>query len=215
VLILLPRYLTAPGCPDPEHASNRLQEFYRKTIIGRLERLKKSIRDFLLSSGIRNLKILAPLWLMAGPKTADADLQACIDVLWDEDPVHPTEEGYKRLLDGLRKMVAEESAKTYRTCTGNASSKIARPEWCLLMNFTPDQRPRGGGPTPTRRGGGGWHTHGGYRGHGGHGGRGGATVRGEELLPVGVSSTAAGRHKCYSLKCYGLKRRNHSPVISC
>jgi hypothetical protein len=61
VLVPLPRYPTAAGCPDPEHASNRLQDFYRKTIIGRLERLKKSIRDFLLSSGIRNLKVITPL----------------------------------------------------------------------------------------------------------------------------------------------------------
>ncbi len=130
---------------------------------------------------------------MAGPKTADTDLQACIDIRWDKDPVHPTEEGYKRLLDGLRKMAAEEAAKTYRTCTGNASSKIARPEWFPFKNFVADQRPRGGGPTPTRRGGGWWHSHGGYRGHGGYGGHGGPSVRGEKLLPLGVSFAAAGR----------------------
>jgi hypothetical protein len=108
--------------------------------------------------------------------------------------VHPTEEGYKRLRDGLRKMAAEEAAKTDRKCTGNVSSKIARPEWCPLKNFAADQRPRGGGLTPTRRGAGWWHTHGGYGGHGGHGE---PSIRGEELLPVGVSSTAAG---CFYLQ---------------
>jgi hypothetical protein len=67
--------------------------------------------------------------------------------------VHPTEEGYKQLLDSLRKTAEEESAKKDGKSIGKpAASKITRPEWHQLQNQAADQWPRGGGPTFTRRG---------------------------------------------------------------
>jgi hypothetical protein len=57
VLSPLPRYLTQGCCTDQEHASNRVEDGFRRRIISGTERLRKAIRDQLLESGIRNFKV--------------------------------------------------------------------------------------------------------------------------------------------------------------
>jgi hypothetical protein len=66
-LVLVPRqrYLTSACCSDPEHAPNRKEEGF-----------KQSIRDFLFSSGIRNLQVVFLLWTMAAPESRDEELEA-------------------------------------------------------------------------------------------------------------------------------------------
>ncbi len=90
------------GCSaDPEHAPNRSEPDFRRTIISGMERLRKAIREQLLALGIRNYKVLNPLWLMGGAKSIDAALQGTIDQLWDSDPVHVTDGGNCKLVDSL------------------------------------------------------------------------------------------------------------------
>jgi hypothetical protein len=130
ILSPLPRYLTRSCCTDSEHAPNRGEEGFRKKIISSAERLRKSIRDQLLESGVRNFKVYNPLWLIAGPKTSDEALQQLIDDLWGEDPVHPSRTGYKRLLAALGPLAASvrDTGKA-----GVASKTIPNvggwPEW--------------------------------------------------------------------------------------
>jgi hypothetical protein len=47
-------------CDDPEHTPNRQGEHFRKTIRSGLERLRKAMRDFLFTDGVRNLKVVSP-----------------------------------------------------------------------------------------------------------------------------------------------------------
>jgi hypothetical protein len=62
-----------------------------------------------LRSGVRNFKVINPLWLTTRPKTTDKALQASIDNFWRLDPVHPCSLGYDNTIgyDGL-KLVAKE-----------------------------------------------------------------------------------------------------------
>ncbi len=161
----LPRYLTAPFCPDQDHAPSRTSDSLEKSILSGLERLKKSVKDFLFFSGIRMIKVVVPLWLVAGPTTINANLQASIDTLWENDPVHPTEDGFWRLLAGLRTTALVELMKSNTEGTRNDSQghrRITHPEW----------RPRPCGGDNCQRGGGlvyagrGWGH--GDRGSGGH-----------------------------------------------
>jgi hypothetical protein len=52
VLSPLPRYLTMGCCSDPEHAPNRDDISFRRTIISSAERLQKALRDQLLVNGV-------------------------------------------------------------------------------------------------------------------------------------------------------------------
>ena len=85
----MPRYLTLPCCEDAEHTPNRLDDGFQRKMLSGLERLKNYIRDFLFTNGVRKIRVVSPLWLMAGAKTTEEDLQAKIVELWKGDPVHP------------------------------------------------------------------------------------------------------------------------------
>ena len=145
----LPRYLTKSCCDDPEHGPNRKEDDFRRTIVSGTERLRKSIRDQLLTCGVRNFKVYNPLWLMAGPKATDEILQRCIDNLWMDDPVHPTDAGYKTLRDALYPLAKTllDSSKGQRA-TSQPTRPGAWPEWIQAR-----------APQPTlwsQRGGRGW-----------------------------------------------------------
>ncbi len=118
------RYFKSPCCSDLEHASNRGEDNFRNGILGGLERLRKSTRDFLFNSGIRNLKVISPLWLMVRPKATYKDLQEKIKDLWAGDPVHPTPEGYNTLLAAIRKTArGDPEAEAWHSPTQNQDSQ--------------------------------------------------------------------------------------------
>jgi hypothetical protein len=80
-MVPLPRYLTKACCEDSEHVPNRNEEGFLVSILSGLGRIKKCIRDFLFSNGVRNLN-------MVGPKSTDEALQVKLHDLWQADPVH-------------------------------------------------------------------------------------------------------------------------------
>ncbi len=88
-----------------------LVTFFQRPLLSGLERLKKTRRDFIFFSGVRNVKVVSPLWLMVGAKTTEDDLQAKTNALWEEDPVHLVAAGYQNLLENPRTGAAEEAAK--------------------------------------------------------------------------------------------------------
>jgi hypothetical protein len=57
VLSPLPRYLTRGCCDDQDHAPNRGDPSFRRTIISGAERLRKAIRDQLIANSVRNFKV--------------------------------------------------------------------------------------------------------------------------------------------------------------
>jgi hypothetical protein len=64
----------------------------------------KSFRNFVFSNGVRNMKVVSPLWLRAGPKTRDADLQVKNDALWSVDSVHTTADGDSDLMTAAQEL---------------------------------------------------------------------------------------------------------------
>jgi hypothetical protein len=113
--------MTSSCCDDPEHAPNRQEARFRKNIISCAERLKKSIRDQLLAAGVRNLTVYNPLWLIVGPKNTNEALQEAINDLWNNDPVHPSAMGYRKLLASLEPL-ARQLAES-----GSAEARLRRP----------------------------------------------------------------------------------------
>ncbi len=100
---------------------------------------------------MRNLRVVSPISLMTGPKTSDEDLQQKLDGLWQDNPVHPVEQGCTNLLAGIKKLATEEAAKN-RTAGPklSASLKAIYPEW--RAKPPRDPRPQGSGPAYPRRG---------------------------------------------------------------
>ena len=130
VLSPLPRYLTGGCCQDDEHAPNRHDAGFRRKIIGGLERLRKTIRDQLVENGVRNFKVINPLWLLAGPKTTDEALQETIEASWEADAVHPTNEGYRKIVSGLRVAARDLlEAGDRGVKKAEASGVVRHPEW--------------------------------------------------------------------------------------
>jgi hypothetical protein len=174
ILSPLPRYLTRSCCPDPEHAPNRGEEGFRKKIISGAERLRKSIRDQLLESGVRNFKVYNPLWLIAGPKTSDEALHRLIDDLWDEDPVHPSPTGYKRLLAAIGLLAASVRDTGKAGAASKTPSNVGGwPEWLPTHPQSHGTWARGGTRGRWPRGGKRGRPHpSGLRGRGGFAGRG-------------------------------------------
>ncbi len=60
-------YLTAPCYNDSERVPKCREEELRMATLTALERLRKSVRDFLFFNWVKNLKFVYPLLLMSGP----------------------------------------------------------------------------------------------------------------------------------------------------
>ncbi len=106
LLAQLPRYFTKACCCDhPDYAANSDEENFQRIILGGGDRMPmKSVRNFVFSNGVRNMKVVSPLWLMAGPKTNDADLQVKNDALWSVDSVHTTADGDSDLMTAAQEL---------------------------------------------------------------------------------------------------------------
>jgi hypothetical protein len=82
-----------------------------------LEDVKRNLRDYLFHKGKRNIRVVDPTM----------DLMGMVDAeIWDSDPIHPKEEVYKKIAEGLVSVVAQatESGKRGRS---NSMSAEAGP----------------------------------------------------------------------------------------
>jgi hypothetical protein len=98
-----------------------------KKIVGGIERLRKSLRDQLLENEVRNYNVVNPLWQMVCSKISDEVLHASSDHLWRSDPGHSCNEGYKKLVDGLK--MIEKSSWIGKFAQPQQSSQVKTGLW--------------------------------------------------------------------------------------
>jgi hypothetical protein len=119
----LPRYLI-PCCGDDSHITNRSESGFREEMMGKLAEAKKSIRDLVFGKKLRNFKVMDPLHIMYGGDENGGEGQR--RGLWRLDPVHPSEEGYDSLLNGI--LVERGSISFNRQhAAGTGSGKRTQP----------------------------------------------------------------------------------------
>jgi uncharacterized membrane protein YgcG len=182
-----PRYLQAGCCSREDHAPNRGSEGFEKEIRKGLADRRGFIKDFLFTNQIRGFAVLNPgLCLPISGEDGEK--------VWGQDPVHPLQEGYERIVDLLCEEAAKMAEKASRKRAGEELAPAPkrqrveqqRPRWIeaappppLQMGFVRggsrgnSSGYRGGGRGDGRAGRGGGCGGGGGRGGGGRGGGGG------------------------------------------
>jgi hypothetical protein len=115
ILTPLPRYAVAGCCNNLEHCANIREPGYKTRMMQELEDIKRNLRDYLFHKGKRNIRVVDPTM----------DLMGMVDSeIWDIDPIHPKEEAYKRIAEGLVNVVAQatESGKRGRSDSMSAEA---------------------------------------------------------------------------------------------
>jgi hypothetical protein len=88
----IPRYVTRGCCEDRTHVSNRTDRYYLEDMRLQLDGLRRHMKEFAYSSGMRNVKIYDP----------NSDLRDfTVKEIWGEDPIHPTPLAMGRMADGI------------------------------------------------------------------------------------------------------------------
>jgi hypothetical protein len=106
LLTPLPRYVTNGCCSDPDHTINRADPEYKPKMMKDLDTLKRNYKDFIFRDGRRSMKILDPNVDLRGMEDDD---------IWGPDPVHPKNNVYQKIAEGIVKMAGELSGKRRRT----------------------------------------------------------------------------------------------------
>ena len=189
----LPRYVKHSCCPDAGHIPNRTDPAFYYTLKEELAACSTTIKNFLFISGMRYGRVMDPQRNIKGLTIAD---------IWDKDPVHPKEEIYAKIAEGVRGSHGHNYTNNSPGLPGSrygrreGSDHSASPQPGSNTGWG-TRRGRGGGRWRDRggrithsnspyggsgRGGGGHESrrgHGGrYGGGGGGGGRGGQFSRG-------------------------------------
>jgi hypothetical protein len=169
VLSPLPRYLYGSCCSRADHAPNRLEAGFEDAIRKSLQEVRNYYKDFLFTNGLRGFVILNPGHCVPFEDEEGAEL-------WGMDPVHPLQDGYRR----IAAMLCEEADKLLhkiekRKREGGAEPapkrprvEVVRPRWVedtmpsATMQLGPP-RGQGGGQGRGRRP---WGQRGGKRGRG-------------------------------------------------
>jgi lysophospholipase L1-like esterase len=105
LLIPLPRYLWSACCNDEEHEANTRCDGYQEEQLADLDACQRLWRGLAHRQGIPNLKICN-----AGRIVAASEL-------WTDDPVHPSKEGYERVVRFIIQGVADMEAKRKMAAT--------------------------------------------------------------------------------------------------
>jgi hypothetical protein len=90
----LPRYLYSSCCTDEEHAPNRREAGFEVDFRKALADCRDHYKNFLFTSGLLGFAI-------RNPGLCVPELDESGRRLWNDDPVHPTYEGYTRICDML------------------------------------------------------------------------------------------------------------------
>jgi hypothetical protein len=122
-LIITPmaRYITGGCCPDGNHATQRDKPAYKTDMMSSLSQLSRGLKDFLFNTGRRNFKTMDPA----------VDLKNLQDSeIWAADPVHPKEEIYQKLAEGVVRVTnineAKEDKKRSRADSSGENSSHQR-----------------------------------------------------------------------------------------
>jgi hypothetical protein len=154
----LPRYIVSGCCSDPQHCSNRRLLDFEQQQKQSLEYLKKTIKDYLFTNGLRFIRVLDPMVDVRGMEA---------DAVWGTDPVHPTEAVYSKIAAATAKLgdklrAAEAEAKRRRD---SIDERVTSGHHARRGRGHP---PHGSENSQSWRGGRG-RAHGGHRGSGGGG----------------------------------------------
>jgi hypothetical protein len=88
----IPRYVTRGCCEDRTHVTNRTDAYYLEDMRLQLDGLRRHMKEFVYSSGLRNVKVYDP----------NSDLRDfTVREIWGEDPIHPTHLAMSRMADGI------------------------------------------------------------------------------------------------------------------
>ena len=106
----LARYVTGSCCSESDHVGNRRRPDFYVKMREQLASCSNNIKDYLFTSGQRNGRVMDPARSLRGLAAAE---------IWGEDPIHPREEIYDLLAEGIQHVE--------KSC-GSGSSKRKRPE---------------------------------------------------------------------------------------
>jgi hypothetical protein len=95
VVAPLPRYVAAGCCSDPDHCSNRRVLDFEQQQQQLLDLLKRGLKDFLFANNYRAIRVLDPCVDIRGMSR---------EAVWNGDPVHPTEEVYRKIAAATAKL---------------------------------------------------------------------------------------------------------------
>jgi len=108
----LPRFLPTPCCNNPNHCTNHKEKNYASWMGERLADLRHHTRELLHLKGIKRIKVVQGVHLLADDGNTAPYLRA--EALWGDDPVHLTDRGYKEMADGvtaLRKTITQQESE--------------------------------------------------------------------------------------------------------
>jgi hypothetical protein len=159
----IPRYIHSGCCSDPEHAPNRADEDFQEKIMDGLEKAKRTMRSLAFKHGLKDMKIINPGRILESGE------------FWGVDPVHPTVDGYRKLLDTIitnlvaatgDKFRETEQQQLKRPQSEQLVGPVRRPYWVTAGGATLEGQELASCSNGPRRG-----------GRGGGGGRGGRWFR--------------------------------------
>jgi hypothetical protein len=134
----LPRYTAGSCCGDQEHVKNRGRPGFEANLICELKSVAENLRDFMFTSGYKLFKVLDPNVSWRGKQKEE---------IWGDDPVHPKEEGYKLMAQGVIIInTTMESGAKKRARTNSLETGYPGPGPALNRN----QQNRGGGGSSHR-----------------------------------------------------------------
>jgi hypothetical protein len=88
----IPRYVTRGCCEDRTHVTNRTDVYYLEDMRLQLDGLKRHMREFVYSNGLKNVKVYDP----------NSDLRdLTVREIWGDDPIHPTHLALGKIADGI------------------------------------------------------------------------------------------------------------------
>jgi hypothetical protein len=92
----MPRYVAAGCCSDMNHVANRNDPYYLEDMRIQLEGLRRHLKEFLYTSGRKNIRIYDPNHVLKEFTT---------EQIWGDDPIHPRREVTSKVADTLINMV--------------------------------------------------------------------------------------------------------------
>jgi hypothetical protein len=112
----MPRYMTAPCCPDLEHLHKKsryqLQENNPRKL-GVFEEVH--IWNFLFTNGVRNFRVSSVIWMMVGPQTSNEGGR----------PDTPHQAGGGAVVRALLKMAADKLQKKHARQPTEAAPQVS------------------------------------------------------------------------------------------
>jgi hypothetical protein len=123
----LPCYLWRGCCGNVDHAPNRADECFQEDMLGDMEKAKRVMRSLAFKHELKDMKVLNPGKLLVK------------NVYWNIDPVHPTVESYKEVINTVVSGLEARANSDVSAANSVESSGSKRVAGDFLVG--PDRRP--------------------------------------------------------------------------